>query len=284
MLFSERRMKALSSTLLASLRMPHIENTLANQLKQQHLTQLAMEQLGITDINMPVATLPSVNTILPIADFPRDLPDKTHHIIQIAGSPHAGKTSAGRKVAEPYKHHIYCEESYPYAIRRGIHASNKARATQLFEGYDLEPVRYMGLMRNQEILRAPIFQERGYIDQVPMRRMHFLNGEIGYAKNKLDIHAQIDFFTMDKEFDLTFILCLVPPQISWERGSRVSFLHELHEQYLRLHHEVLNYQLYTGKPLPITYACLDFSGTQEVNNALLKKTIDTILTPAKFRD
>lgn len=284
MLSSERRMKALSSALSVSLRIPHSVNGLANQLKQQHLTQIALEQLGITDINQPVATLPLINTILPNADFPRNPPEKTCHIIQITGSPHAGKTSIGRQVAQSYNHSIYIDESYPYAIQRGIHASDRARATELLiHGFDLESVRYMGLTRRKQILRAPIFQERGYIDQTATKRMHYLNGKVGFEKNKLDLHHQIDFFTLDKEFDLTFILCLVPPQISLERGSEVGFLRDLHEQYLRLHHEVLYYQLYTGKPLPITYVCLDFSGTQEENHTLLKNTIDTILTPAKFK-
>lgn len=82
---------------------------------------------------------------------------------------------------------------------------------------------------------------------------------------------------------LALILCLAPPNISRERGSKKRFLNTLYEQYLRFHYEMINYQKLSGNPRPITYVCLDFSGSPEENYTLLKNTVDAVLTPAGFK-
>jgi len=46
---------------------------------------------------------------------------------------------------------------------------------------------------------------------------------------------------------------------------------------------MINYQKLSGNPCPITYVCLDFSGSPKENYSLLKKTVDTVLVPAGFK-
>jgi hypothetical protein len=143
--------------------------------------------------------------------------------------------------------------------------------------------RAMEMMDDGTITRMPIFQERGYIDEVTMKRMLSLQGKTHFPTEDLDLFEQTEFFTQDKEFYLTFILCLIPPNVSRKRGSKKDFLDTLYEQHLRFHYEMINYQKLSGNPCPITYVCLDFSGSPEENYTLLKNTVETVLAPAGFK-
>jgi len=205
--------------------MPYIDEVRDELMDQHYLTQRALERLGIHDLNQPVTQLPLINTILPTEDPPSYSPDEMLHLIQIAGTPHAGKTTTGMKLSASINPSLYCQETYPEARQRAESSADVERITRIIKtGFDLEVLKAMDLMNDGVITRMPIFQERGYIDEVTLKRMLFLQGKTRFPAEDLDLFEQTKFFTQDKVFCLTCILCLIPPNISRERGSKKNFL------------------------------------------------------------
>jgi len=200
-LSNERYNVALRASSLITQRWPYIEGVRDQLVNQQFLTQRALERLGIYDLNQPVAELPLVNTILPAEDPPPYSPDAMPYVIQIAGTPHAGKTTTGMKLSKSIKPSLYYKEFFPEARRRAESSNDVVWVTELIKtGFNTEMLGAMDLMNDGIIARMPIFQERGYIDQVVMKRMHFLLGDKNYKTDDLDLFEQTDFFTRDKNF------------------------------------------------------------------------------------
>jgi hypothetical protein len=117
-LSNERYNKVLEASSFILQRWPNIEGVRDQLVDQQFLTQRALEKLGICDLNQPVTRLPLINTILPTEDPPSYSPDEMLHLIQIAGTPHAGKTTTGMKLSASINPSLYHKETYPEARQK----------------------------------------------------------------------------------------------------------------------------------------------------------------------
>lgn len=248
-------------------------------LSEQLATQKALEALGATR-NTPPSELPRINEILPPTI---KFPPRRRKEIEIAGIPRSGKTTFLSGLDSKRFKIIF--EKY-LAAKKLLDSTDE----QPLNWYELVAVFGHGMaaeeyLRIPSTLKKPIIIERGQFDVVPFTQANFLLGRIegeGYWTIVRFFQMPLSFTPNQTESQKALILCLIPPQTSFERRDKtgrfmnLEFLGALYEQYLRLHH-----QLITGYR-PFYYVCLDLSnGGLEENQKIMQKTLSEIVIRMK---
>lgn len=242
--------------------------------------QRAIGQFPERDQRFIPGNLPAVGDLI----FPEtESPPGEFSVVSVCGMPHAGKTgSIGSYLASHPDYH-YSGEAYPAALNDlGKQEISAGDFEILKTGYEREFITRLLQMDQGLIPKTPVIVERA-VDSIVFRRMLLLKGLACFNQPLLSLKFDIEHMSGAFDLDTLIVLCLITPKDAISRGSKLSEadLERLYLQYLRLHYELTHYRQIFGQPLPVTYCCLDCTGSPADNSVLLSRTVDTFLSRNK---
>ena len=258
------------------------ENTKQMLMVEQWKTQEALARLEVS-ADTPIAEIPQINEFLP-SQTPSERLINCPKIIEVLGLANAGKTTLiENTVRNSHGSYYYTKEPYQEAKRRASSSVSPYAITQLIQkGFATEALSYVELINNMDLENRPIICDRYLVSHTVFERLWFLWGHITPLNDEssLDALKQIEKLTKYKEFSYGLLLCLISPQVYFQRkGNKpVEYVRMQLEQNLRFHSEVLNYNELTGKSRPFTYASLDLNGPLEENKVLFDNTLNEMLS------
>lgn len=252
-------------------------------LDQEYLTQIALKQLGVKD-NISPSDVPHVGTLLMTPELIPNL--RVPYAIEVLGMPHSGKTSVINRYLrglwqrnERHKVALIKEGAESIVEKYGdLRYSNHFLYTML-----AGTAAFMGYISSLKDINSGMrmaVSDRGQVDRRVWRRALFSRGDV----NPKIISDENQFINALENTPVQIggiVMLMIRPNESLRKKkgvggrfpiSNIDFLSRLHEQYWRLHWELLQ-----GEVPYRVYTCIDAEKDVEEVYETFKYAMDTAL-------